>query len=345
MNGFSHSTRTILLCACLAVGLTGCGSDNSSDDETGGAPSGGTPADGGSGNATGSTGSGGGGAGEVPAAGCPRDARIGSFQVYLAEDRTIFSGTVADGVAPTAIPDVLAEEGSCQLLAPRDLFCSVPCASGESCAGDDTCVPTPSNVSVGQVTVSGLVEPLELEANGITVTYDRTITDPYPGFQAGATVSLSAAGDEVEAFSLNATGVQELATSASTVSVQEGSPTTLTWDASGADPTATGISISFSVHTHGGTTGWIECLVPDTGSFDVPASLVSQLIGMGLAGFPRATVSRISRDTATVSLGCVELSLSSDVTLDLEVEGLTSCDSADDCPTGQTCNEELLACE
>jgi hypothetical protein len=190
-----------------------------------------------------------------------------------------------------------------------------------------------------------LAEPIELDANAITVAYNQTITSPYPGFQAGAAVALSAAGDEIEAFSMNAVGVPELVTSVSSVSVQDGSPATLTWDASNADPTATGIHVNFSVHTHGGTTGWIECLVPDTGSFDVPAALVSQLMGMGLAGFPRVTLSRRSTDTVTVSLGCVDLSVSSDVMLDLEVAGLTSCSTNDECDTGQTCNLELLACE
>lgn len=275
---------------------------------------------------------------------CPRDERVGSFRLYLGDDRTIFAGAVSDGVAPAAIPEVVAEEGGCQLLGPRNLFCSESCASGTTCAGDDQCVPTPMKVSAGSVAVSGLATELTADPNGITGDYSKTLQEPFPAFEPGAALTLSAAGDVVGAFSLDAYGVAAMTTELGMVPVSKGSPVTLTWDASPADPSQAAVYVGFTVNAHGAVTGWIECTAPDTGSFDIPATLVSQLIDLGLSGFPRATLGRRSTDTTTTSAGCVDFSVSSEVTLDLEVDGLVSCNTDDDCPDAQTCSP-VLACE
>ena len=325
----------------LSVALPACGSDD------GGATSAAAGSSNGSGGSTGTDSSGGAsgsGSNDYVATVCDANDRVGTFRAYLTEDRTIFSGAVSDSVAPNAIPELIASEGACKLVGPRDLSCDPVCAATQACAGNDVCVPKPQKVSVGTVSVTGLLAPIEVDANGITLDYSLTIPDPYPGFDAGAAITLSAAGGELEAFTMNAMGVAPMVTSLSAVEVQTGSAASLSWDASAADPSKSGVHIKLSVNTHGATPGSIECAVPDTGSFDVPAGLVTQLVGMGLSGFPRVVLGRRTTDTANIAGGCVDFSVSSEVTLDLQVDGLISCTSNTDCPAEQPICSPQLAC-
>lgn len=274
---------------------------------------------------------------------CDKDERLGSFEMILSADRTTFRGAVSNGISPGSIPEVIASSGSCQLLGPRNLFCATPCASGTVCAGEDTCVPEALKVSAGLVTVSGLNTPISEEVNGITDDYNETFNDPHPGFDVGAALSLSAAGDEVEAFTLSGEGVGLLTSSDETVAVNDGEPVDLSWDASGASANSS-IDIQFSVNTHGGISAWIQCSAEDTGSFSIPSELMQQLIDLGLSGFPRTTLTRQTVDSTEVEGGCVDFTVGSSLTLDIVVDGLVSCDVDEDCPDGQTCND-LMYCE
>lgn len=318
-------------------GGTGGGSGGSAGSGGSGAGNGGS-----SGSSAGSSGTSGNGApsGEV----CANDERAGSFSLRLSGgDRTLFSGAISDGVAPTGLNREIASEGACQLLGP--LVCSTACASGTACAGDDMCAPLPMKQSAGAITVTGLLVPVEVMANGITGEYSKTILDPYPAFEPGAAIALSAAGATIPAFTLRGWGVPELETPLSTINVSSGSPVPLTWETAGVNTEHSEIFISFSVNVHGATTGWIECTVPDTGSFDLPAGLVSDLIDLGLSGFPRMTITRRSADSTALSAGdCVDFEVASQVTIELTVDGLVSCNDDTDCPEGQMCTPEL-ACE
>jgi hypothetical protein len=263
----------------------------------------------------------------------------------MTEDRTLMDGAISDGIAPGGVYREVAAEGSCQLLGPRDLFCATTCASGTTCAGDDMCVTTPMKQSAGKITLTGLDTPLEVMANGITGSYSATILDPYPAFEAGAAIALSAAGDVFAPFELHGWGVPPLVTTLSTINVASGSAVPLTWETAGANTDQSVIFISFSVNVHGAVTGWIECTVPDTGSFDIPATLVSDLIELGLSGFPRMTMTRRSADSTDLSTGdCVDFEVGSQVTIELTVDGLVSCSDDSECPEGQMCTSELT-CE
>lgn len=275
---------------------------------------------------------------------CASDQRYGSFSLRLSEDRTILDGWVRDKVKPSGVPRELAADGACHLYAPRDLFCTTPCASGMTCAGDDLCVATGMVQSAGTVTVTGLQVPVEVTKNGITGEYGKTILDPYPAFQPGTAIQLSASGDVVSGFTLRGWGVPPLVTSLTTVNVSSGSSVPLSWDTAGVDPEQSEISIWFSVDVHGATTRWIECTVADSGSFELPATLVTELIELGLSGFPRVSITRRSTDSTQLADGsCVDFEVGSELKIPLTVDGLVSCNTDDECPTGQTCNE--LACE
>jgi hypothetical protein len=257
----------------------------------------------------------------------------------------VFTGAVSNGVAPAAIPDVLAASGSCELVGPRSLFCSTPCESGQTCAGDDTCVPTPQKVSVGSLSLTGLLAEVEVSPNGITSDYSKTIMDPFPGFEPGAAIQITAAGEDSEAFTMGAWGVAKLDSPERFVQVAPGSGVTLEWDATAANPAQSQVAVTFTVNAHGATTGWIECTAEDTGSFEIPEPLVTQLIELGLSGFPRVSLARRSTDTVALPGGCVDFQVSSDVTLELEIDGLISCNTSEDCPDGQSCSPELACGE
>jgi hypothetical protein len=274
---------------------------------------------------------------------CARDERWGALGVNLSTDRTIIAGAVSNGVLPSSVPAVASEVGACQLLVPRNLLCS-SCASNQACAGDDVCVDKPSKVSAGALRVDGLLTDVEVAPNAITGDYSKTVIDPYPAYNPGDALTLRAQGDIVAAFEAELVGVPALTSSLTSVAVKRGEGAILSWDAESADAEATAVFISFSVNVHGAVTGWIECTAPDTGEFEIPEELVSELIDLGSSGFPRVDLERRSSAVVALDPGCVELYVGSKITLEIELDGLTSCHDDDDCADGQSCNEEL-ACE
>jgi hypothetical protein len=327
------------------------GEGGSSGDGSGGsggsAGSAGTGGEGGRASTGGDSAGSGGTSGNTAPSGevCANAERAGSLGLRLTGGKTIFDGAIGDGITPSSVYREIAAEGGCQLLGPRDLFCSPSCESGMTCAGENACTPTPTKQSAGMITVTGLLASLDVERNGITGGYSKTILDPYPAFEPGAAIQLSAAGDVIAAFTLNGWGVPPLVTSLTTVNVSKGSGVPLTWDTTGVNAEQTEIFMHFSVNVHGATTGWIECSVPDTGSFEIPATLVSNLIDLGLSGFPRMSMSRRSADSTQLPTGdCVDFEISSEAQIELTVDGLVSCSASMPCPEGQTCSTEM-ACE
>ena len=85
----------------------------------------------------------------------------------------------------------------------------------------------------------------------------------------------------------------------------------------------------------------IECDADDTGSLEIAAPLVTELINLGVAGFPTIIVTRKSVGSTTIAQGRVDLIVSSDVEHEVQVSGVTSCTDDMDCPSGQTCQSDL----
>jgi hypothetical protein len=120
--------------------------------------------------------------------------------------------------------------------------------------------------------------------------------------------------------------------------------THLTW----TPPEMDGIShilIALEISHHGGYRGEIDCDVADTGSFDIPATLVTALINLGRAGYPTVSITRVSTATAA-SEPLVKLSMLSRAELAVDT-GVISCgvNDTDTCPSGQACNNSNKTCE
>jgi hypothetical protein len=84
----------------------------------------------------------------------------------------------------------------------------------------------------------------------------------------------------------------------------------------------------------------ITCDVPDSGSLTIPAPLVTDLIALGVAGFPTVNLTRLDSDATTISVGRVELLVSSSVSKSVEIPGLISCSEQLPCPDDMTCTIE-----
>jgi hypothetical protein len=332
-----------LLAVFLSSGLSACGGNDGNEGGSGGK--------GASGGGTGVSGSGAanGGSGGTNSVGqpsgelCAKNERAGTLALRLTDGKTVLEGAISDGASPVGETDV-ASEGLCRLVGPA--VCATTCASGTVCIGNDVCMTDPTEESAGKITVTGMLTPLELMVNGITGRYSKTIVDPYPAFEPGAAIQLSASGDTIPAFTLHGWGVPPLVvTSPSPTNVSRGSGVPLTWETDGVNPEQSEVFINFEVNVHGAATGHIECTVPDTGSYELPETLVTDLIDRGLSGFPRMEMVRRSVDSTGLAAGsCVEFEVGTQVTIELTVDGLVSCNEENPCPEGQTCTPELT-CE
>lgn len=310
----------------------------------------------GTGSSSSSAASGGGSTGTGGSSGDPTRL-VGAFQVRSlpatptegapeATGTTSVIGKIYDGPTPSAIVwTVQAEDGGCQLLTPRVPFCSEPCGGSAVCVEDDTCQPYPTAHSVGDVTVTGL--KLESgEASFVMKPIANNYQPPagvrlsYPPADEGQVVRFEASGDHFSAFTLEARGVSPLELLNDTIRIERNQAVQLEWTPAGQAGIST-VHVMLDISHHGGTKGKIECTAEDTGSLELAAPLVTQLLDLGVAGFPSIVVTRKSVGSATIEPGRVELVISSQVERPVEVEGLTSCRDDVDCPDGQRCQSDL----
>jgi hypothetical protein len=286
----------------------------------------------------------GGAAGEGGTSGGPggADSLAGFVKVTLLEPvlptdtpATSVAAYFYDRLPPPPLPlELLSEEGDCRLMVPSKPFCDPECEDSV-CTEDGVCTPNANARSVGNVRVSGLGDgELTIEPVGPKFVYQGA-TLPNPPCDEGADVTVTA-----DAFELRAMCVAPLElTSAVPVVVESGQPVALTWTPKGAGDAR--IEVVLDVAHHGGQTGEILCDVPDTGAMEIPEPLVTQLIELGVAGYPTITINRASRATAPNE---PDLSLTVSSLVERAVDtGVPSCGDPSLCPPGGTCNETCPA--
>ncbi|HEY8943707.1 MAG TPA: hypothetical protein VIM73_05570, partial [Polyangiaceae bacterium] len=216
------------------------------------------------------------------------------------------------------------------------------------CAVGDVCVPRPTNRSVGTVTMRGLAtasgtNEFTMDPVGSSKAYgpSASVQIQYPPTEPGAEVRLSAAGGDFAPFEITTEGIGPIAGFPSDpVPLESGKPLALTWTAeAGSD-----IEVVLEIAHHGGQKGKVICHAEDTGSLTIPATLVTELIGLGVAGFPDVSLTRKSVGVAMIAPGPVELAVFATVNRPVDIPGLTSCQTDEDCPMNQTCGQ-AKACE
>ena len=339
----------------LTVVLAACSGSDASPATSGAAGSGNAAAgSGGAGNAAAGSAShagsasGAGTAGSNASAGAGSEEVVGTFQVQvLADDAdpasgmTKVVGQVGDGPIPSNVIWTEAKhDGGCRLETPTVPFCATPCGA-DVCVADDVCQAYPAAHSVGAVTLKGV----KLAAGGTEVTL-KEIAHAYqpvagtalafPPFGASDDVSVHADGGDYTAFDLSAKGVDPLVFTSTDFELEDAKPLVLTWDAAG-DPQSSQMHLKLDISHHGGVKGIIECDSDDTGTLTISAAMISELLGLGVAGFPSVVLMRQSIDTAKIAPGLVKLEVSARAEHYVTVKGVDSCNVTADCPAGKTC--------
>lgn len=279
---------------------------------------------------------------------CSPQNRLGRFLVDRTPDETLISGNVRDAVLPTALADELDSAGDCTLWRTRTAQCEESCESDETCHPDEGCVAFPTALSVGNVSVSGMFEAIELEPRGDSKQYFETGLD-HPAFDEGARLTITAEGDELAGFALHGMGVPGLELDAEDgLAIAPDAAFEVVWPA--VDPDLNGadqirMRLQINVDQHGSSPAHIECELADEGRAEVPRSLVAALFDLGISGFPSLSLSRGSLDSVELDEGCIEFEVAGRQTLPLLIEGHVPCETDADCPEGQSCNTTLETCE
>lgn len=274
--------------------------------------------------------------------------KVGSFVVNVTPGNpgsTTLVGKVYDGPTPSTILwETALSDAACALATPRVPYCNTPCGGSAACVDDDHCADYPTARPVGDVTASGLhtsVGESSFTMTAIASTYQvpAQTTLAYPPFAEGEAVRLVAAGSYFAGFTLESEGIAPLVLTSTSLVLKSGEPLPLTWT-----PGAAGVAkihVELDISHHGGTKGQIECETDDTGALTISAEMITELLSLGVAGYPSVIVKRRAVGSAAVAAGRVDLEIASTVEQQVSVEGLTSCTSASDCPADQTCQPNL----
>jgi hypothetical protein len=302
----------------------------------------------GSAGASGEGGTSGGGGTSGDASGDPT-AEIGVFSVQLQaptssapDGSTGVTGSVGDKpVTASKIWELQAESGDCRLLVPRIAFCEPSCRSGEVCVEDGTCTPERMSIDVGLVSVSGVMTrdgatTFDLTRAGSTYVNGK-VKLPYPAFAEGDAITLTAAGaGTTPGFTVASTGIAVLSIPSDAEYVVDGMDIAVQWEPP-ADASTSRILVKLDISHHGGEKGKIECDTEDDGEVVLPTDLVSQLIALGVAGFPSIVITRAADGTAQLPSGRVRLRVYQYVERFVDIPGVVSCESEAQCESGQTC--------
>lgn len=275
---------------------------------------------------------------------CSRQTKVGEFAVAMktidGTPFTVFQGSVFDSVNPLDALDEVANSGVCRLLNRKIRQCSPACTADKPvCGGGGGCVAFPVQKNLGTVSVVGVNDGIVTTPSAKNFySNDGIIT--YPGVVEGSEVTLTTSGGDLPPFQLMTKGIAPLEMTTKTPTVKKGEGVNLAWK---SPRLATGarLHIVVSLDNHGTTPQQIECDAPDTGSFEIPATLVDSLTNLGVSGFPSMFVTRRSVESKSIAAGCVEFNITAADVLDVVVDGLKSCTKNEDCPSGQKCQGNL----
>jgi hypothetical protein len=266
-------------------------------------------------------------------------ALVGLFPV---DQYATVSGQFYDG--PTAPPDrpleVRMQQAGCQLF--TEVACNPSCGAGTYCSNSKACVANPNPIGVGTVHVEGLsgmslvIEPVPPKNN-----YTGPTLQPYPPCAEGASITLKS-----DRFTVGIKCIRALVlTSPVPIPVAKGQPMHVAWTPPG-QPGISRVQLELEISHHGGYKGQVNCDVADTGSFDIPAALITALVDLGVAGYPSVKVNRLSSSSPPSEPGAT-LSMASLLEVAVDVAGFISCGgpTSPPCPSGMTCDSALMLCK
>ena len=167
---------------------------------------------------------------------------------------------------------------------------------------------------------------------------------PNPVFVPLAPLLLESTEGYYGALSLSGDGVALLDPEPDAWLLEDGQPLPLSWDPP-PEGARSEIKVVLSVDQHGTSPVSIECLFPDTGTAEIPASVVSDLINFGVSGFPNGSLIRETMDSTTAGDRCISFAVLSKAIPAVRVKGYIPCDEPGDCPNPLQCNMTLHLCE
>lgn len=272
---------------------------------------------------------------------CAPGTLWGDFPLRVLEDSsTDLQGQVLDGPTRSALgaTEESKRVGACRVLKQQHPFCDPACAAGSACTPSGCVREGKPTVNVGTVEISGATMPVTIMPTGSNVYFAS------PGVVPGAALTLTARGGALPGFSLRGRGVSVVETPTPPLLVQKSRPLAVTWTPAPAAGKAQMVLV-LNIARHAGNPGWLECLVEDTGTFQIDATLIDGLLELGVGGFASLSLSRRSVDSTMVGGGCVEFSVYSDFTRDVDVEGYRSCNADKPCPAPMTCDGNTMLCK
>ncbi len=282
----------------------------------------------------------------VPLTGpCASDVDYGGIDLTADSEASEVAGSVADGVVPSTVLELLVAEGDCEVLRRNNPYCDPTCDPGETCDFDGTCVPYPANQDLGTLTLDGLLAPVEMEPVFPGNTYFNTSL-PNPAYTVGSVLTLRMPGGVYGPAELHGVGVEPLDMTGAAWVIDGGVDFEVTWP----PPTGAGVrsevAVQISIDQHGVSPSSLRCVFVDDGAGTVPGSIIQALEDVGVTGFPTASIERRTVDHVAIGAGCMDFRVTAPRTItSIDVEGHTPCMSDADCPEELDCNEELQICE
>ncbi len=173
------------------------------------------------------------------------------------------------------------------------------------------CQDLPAPRSAGPITITGGAATVNLDyvGNGL---YAAATAPPADAFAKGATLTVSAAGADIAAFSATVTGVGDLSDSFGEIALRDGSSTTINWAPAGDGST---VEVVLQLGWHGNPPeAVLYCAAPDSaGTIVIASELVVDFPyfgGMGLFQVP-SWIQRVSRTDVQTASGLVAVYVAS----------------------------------
>jgi hypothetical protein len=272
---------------------------------------------------------------------------LGVFQILIDQDAqsTNFSGALYNGENPELPWKLVMKEECLELLVPENPFCADDCGSDALCVADDSCALYPDRITAGTITVSGVNlsnSKSSFTSKPIGTWYTAAVSFADPPFDAASTITLSSEGSaDAAAFSLTASGVEQIVLHNDSVVMADGEPINLSW----TPPSVSGSSvmhIEMDISYHGGTKAKIVGECNDDGTLEISAAMLTKLKSYGYSGFPKIIMTRRSA-SAVSALARAQLVVETTRQVYISIPGLVSCDPGSgnaNCPEGQTCGDD-----
>lgn len=167
------------------------------------------------------------------------------------------------------------------------------------CLGQVGACASPPQFSAGTIAITGLARAITLVPDGASHFYPSPPGLPAALFADDARVQVTAAGDQVDGFTLETGGVAPLVSPYvdASLGLAPGQPLALTWTAAAGDARIE-LEVNWASICHAGADWYVlTCDVPDTGAFTVPAAITAALPSASGFGPCGARLARVRRAT------------------------------------------------